>query len=128
MAEFAEKLSTLIYEEIQAYGREFERTKVDEADDKEYIVSETIGEVIDKLIILHVRMWHLVDANATVKDSEEWAKIGAKMRHVIDKKRPRLIAALNLMLGEIVKGNLDLVDDEDVKHFTKVKAHEILGK
>lgn len=128
MTNIAEKLSVLIYDEILAHGREFENTEVDEVDDKEYIASETIGEVIDKLIILHVRMWHLVDANATVKNDDERIRICEKMRHVVDVKRPRLIAALNQMLKEAIKGRLDLVDGEDVKHFSEVKAHEVLRK
>lgn len=89
---------------------------VEDEEDKQYIASETFGEVLDKLIITHIRTWMLVDKLVVASD-EEAPAIQRKINHCTHVKRPRLVTALNVMFREIVKGRLDLVDDEYVKVF-----------
>lgn len=89
---------------------------IENVHDTEYIASETFGEVLDKLIITHIRIWNLVD-RAAVADEEDLPAIYNKIKHCVNVKRPKLVTALNKMFEEIVRGRWDLVDDEYVKAF-----------
>jgi hypothetical protein len=88
-------------------------------DNTEYIASETIGEVIEKLIILHIRNWHLEDLIEDVSE-EELPSLQRKIRFCFKVKRPRLMAALNRMIYELAKGKLELAEDRNIKRYKGV--------
>lgn len=82
----------------------------------EYLVSETLGDVIDKLVVLHVRVWNLEDQLVLTDSDEEAGKIAKKIMHEVRTKRPRLIVAINKMMEQVlVNNNLDVLKDEDTK-------------
>jgi len=83
----------------------------------EFIASETIGEVIEKLVILHIRMWHLEDMIGQTDDLERKGELHLKLEHCFKVKRPRLVVVLNAMLKAACEGDLSVVRDKDVKEY-----------
>ena len=81
----------------------------------EYIKTDSIAEIIEKLIILTVRVWHLEDAAALYKD--DMTKLGelkTKIDFCFKCKRPQLIQALNLTLNDAIINDKSLYE-ENVK-------------
>jgi hypothetical protein len=77
---------------------------------KEYddVYSDTFSELIDKLIIVHIRYWMLEDEMGSNK--EDVVRIGQlKMRadNLFKEKRPMLVLALDKMIYKIAKGEID---------------------
>jgi len=83
----------------------------------EPIYTDSIGELIEKLIIVHIRAWYLEDcARDSSLSDEERGRIKAKIDINNGIKRPRLIAALNKMLDDACKGKIDL-NEGNVKFY-----------
>lgn len=80
------------------------------------IQTDNIGEVIEKLSILHCRMWYLEDAIADAKTDEEVATLKRKIDICFKDKRPRLVEAINIMINDAIINNKSLVEDS-VKHY-----------
>lgn len=80
------------------------------------IQTDNIGEVIEKLSILHCRMWYLEDAIADAKNDGEVAGLKRKIDICFKDKRPRLVEALNVMMNDAIVNNKSLVEDS-VKHY-----------
>ena len=70
---------------------------------------ETIGELIEKLIIENIRLWHLQDVVADSNDDGTVAK-SAKQVIKVNKKRAEIRAEVSNRLGE---------DDESIKIYGK---------
>uniref|UniRef100_A0A7C3WLC7 Uncharacterized protein n=1 Tax=Dictyoglomus turgidum TaxID=513050 RepID=A0A7C3WLC7_9BACT len=84
----------------------------------ELIKSETIGEVIEKLIILNIRIWILEDLAAEAKQKNNISKyvdLKKKLDICFKIKRPMLVTALNKMFESIAKGDLDVCKDGNIK-------------
>jgi hypothetical protein len=82
-----------------------------ELPDIEYIETDNLGEVVEKLAILHVRMWMLEDLiNASTTD-EELADLKRKIDICFKIKRPRLVQALNLLVDNAIAQNKSLRED-----------------
>lgn len=78
---------------------------------KEYIETDNFGEVIDKLIIVHIRTWMLEDLiNKDISD-EDLGKIKRKIDICFKRKRPQLVEALNILLKKAIN---EVKEDEDV--------------
>lgn len=78
---------------------------------KEYIETDSLGEVIDKLIIVHIRTWMLEDLiNKDISDLE----LGALKRKIdicFKQKRPKLVEAINRLIEKsVIEGNSLLED------------------
>lgn len=86
----------------------------------EYAASDSIGEVLEKLAILHIRTWHLEDAMQTAKSDEELADLKRKVDICFKVKRPKLVAALNAMIDDAIVHNKSL-REESVKLYKGVK-------
>lgn len=72
-------------------------------DGKTLVASETMGHVIEKLVILNIRYWHLEDLAGKLRpDDPRYAEVKRKSEHLFTIERPRLIEALNLMLKTAV--------------------------
>ena len=83
--------------------------KVDLPDD--LIETDNIGEVIEKLSILHCRMWYLEDTISSSTDDSEIADLKRKIDICFKIKRPKYVQAINRMLeSSIIKGK-SLVED-----------------
>ena len=79
--------------------------------DVEYIQTDNIGEVIEKLAILHVRMWMLEDMIQAAQTDEEIAMLKRKIDICFKQKRPSLVQAVNLMLDNAITTGKSLRED-----------------
>lgn len=90
-----------------------------EVPDIEYVETDNLGEVVEKLAILHVRMWMLEDLiNASTTD-KELADLKRKIDICFKVKRPRLVQAINLLVDNSISKNKSLREDS-VKVYTGV--------
>lgn len=116
--EWAELFNDVIGVALDDILRIASQTPVEDIPDDEFVASETIGEVIDKLLILNIRIWYLEDQKAEARTDAELGAAQRKLQSCFRVKRPRLVAALNRMLYEaVVRGRLELVKDEYVKTY-----------
>lgn len=84
------------------------------------IETDNIGEVIEKLSILHCRMWYLEDAIGEAKNDKDIAKYKKKIDICFKQKRPKYVEAVNRMIDSSIKQNKSLIEDS-VKLY---KGHE----
>ena len=116
--DFGTMMNVLIESQVANYAPHADVLAVEDQPDGAFVASETIGEVIDKLIILNLRVWHLEDQKANAATDAELGAIQRKLQSCFRSKRPRLVAALNQMMRAAVEdGRLDLMDDEFVKSY-----------
>ena len=78
---------------------------------KDIIETDNIGEVIEKLVIIHIRMWMLEDAIGQVKTDSEIADLKRKIDICFKQKRPKYVEAINRMLENAIKTGKSLVED-----------------
>ena len=86
------------------------------SDPPEYAASDSIGEVLEKLAILHIRTWHLEDAIQEAKSDEEVADLKRKIDVCFKIKRPKLVAALNAIIDDAIIRDKSL-REESVKKY-----------
>lgn len=75
------------------------------------IETDNIGEVIEKLSILHCRIWYLEDAIGEAKNDEVIAKYKKKIDICFKQKRPKYVEAINRMLDNSIKQNKSLIEN-----------------
>jgi hypothetical protein len=75
------------------------------------IETDNIGEVIEKLSILHCRMWYLEDSISQAKSDSEIADLKRKIDICFKIKRPRYVEAINRMMDNSIKTGKSLVED-----------------
>lgn len=80
------------------------------------IETDNLGEVIEKLSILHCRMWYLEDMIGTATSDEEIAELKRKIDICFKVKRPKYVEAINRMVENSIKTNKSLIEDS-VKHY-----------
>jgi hypothetical protein len=80
------------------------------------IQTDNIGEVIEKLSILHIRMWMLEDKISLSTDKDEIVELKRKIDICFKNKRPKFVQAINLMVDNAVKTGVSLVEDS-VKYY-----------
>lgn len=68
----------------------------------EYVATDSLGEVIEKLVILHIRTWYLEDAIQAATTDEEVADLKRKVDQCFKVKRPKFVAAINMMIDDAV--------------------------
>lgn len=77
------------------------------ADEYDNVYSDTFSELIDKLIIVHIRYWMLEDQMGLDRDNTQ--RIGllkAKADNLFKEKRPMLVQAIDKMIFKIAKGDI----------------------
>lgn len=79
--------------------------------DVEYIETDNLGEVVEKLSILHTRMWMLEDAIQEAKTDAEVADLKRKIDICFKVKRPRLVQAVNLLVDNAIASGKTLRED-----------------
>lgn len=79
--------------------------------DSNYIATDNLGEVIEKLAIIHIRMWMLEDAFQSAKSDEEMAELKRKVDICFKVKRPKYVQAINLMVDDAIRNNKSLKED-----------------
>jgi predicted transcriptional regulator len=77
----------------------------------EYIATDNIGEVVEKLCILHIRTWFLEDAAGQAKSDEELANIKRKIDICFKQKRPQYVQAINRLIDDAIRNGRSLSED-----------------
>lgn len=75
------------------------------------IETDNIGEVIEKLAILHCRMWYLEDAIGLATSDEEVASLKRKIDICFKQKRPKYVEAVNRMIDKSIIEGKSLIED-----------------
>jgi len=75
------------------------------------IETDNIGEVIEKLAILHCRMWYLEDAIGSSDNDEEIADLKRKIDICFKVKRPKYVEAINRMIEKSIVDGKSLIED-----------------
>lgn len=79
--------------------------------DTEYIATDNLGEVVEKLAIIHVRMWMLEDAIQIAKTDEEIAELKRKCDICFKIKRPKFVQAVNFLVNDAIMNSKSLRED-----------------
>jgi hypothetical protein len=83
----------------------------DQMPDSEYIATDNLGEIIEKLAIIHIRMWMLEDAMQAAKSDEELAELKRKVDICFKVKRPKYVQAINLLVDDAIRTKKSLRED-----------------
>jgi hypothetical protein len=75
------------------------------------IETDNLGEVIEKLSILHCRMWYLEDAISDAKTDSEVAELKKKIDICFKSKRPKYVEAINRMVDNSIRQGKSLIED-----------------
>jgi len=78
---------------------------------QDIIETDNIGEVIEKLAIIHCRMWYLEDAIGVSKSDQEIADLKRKIDICFKVKRPRYVEAINKMIDKSIIDGKSLQED-----------------
>jgi hypothetical protein len=79
--------------------------------DTNYISTDNFGEIVEKLIILHIRTWMLEDMIGEAKSDEELADIKRKIDICFKQKRPKFVEAINLLIDDSIRNNKSVRED-----------------
>ena len=79
--------------------------------DIEYVETDSLGEVIEKLAILHIRTWMLEDAIQVAKTDKEIADLKRKIDICFKVKRPKYVMAINTMIDNAILQGKSLRED-----------------
>jgi hypothetical protein len=82
-----------------------------EIPDSTYVETDNLGEVIEKLAIIHIRMLMLEDAIQAATSDAEIADLKRKCDICFKVKRPRYVQAINLMVDNAIRTNRSLIED-----------------
>jgi len=104
------KINELIDAHIKEYVKEVcEKKAIPE--DISFIETDNIGEVLDKLIIVHIRAWMLEDTIHKNISDADLATVKRKLDICFKQKRPKLIEAINKLIEKSVVEGKSLVED-----------------
>jgi hypothetical protein len=103
---FAEALSQVL---SQHCTRVLENNTI--PDDVVLLETDNLGEIVEKLMILHIRCWMLEDAIQQATTDSQVADLKRKIDICFKTKRPRLVQAINLCVDNAIKNNRSLVED-----------------
>ncbi len=106
MTSFAEKLEDVIANTTKQILSQRTTPEI-----KDYTHTDNLGEVIEKLVILHIRMWMLEDAAQNARTDKELAEIKRKIDICFKQKRPKFVQAINVMVDESIINGKSLVED-----------------
>jgi|TARA_R110000796_G_scaffold38726_2_gene97173 hypothetical protein len=112
MSNRLEKISKLLLEEVNArFDKEPPHFQGVEW-------SDNFAEMLEKYIILHIRMWKLEDACAESSDPQEVFDLKRKLDFCFKDRRPKLTKAINQYLdAHINKEYVKKFDDGNVKQY-----------
>ena len=79
--------------------------------DTDYIATDNLGEIVEKLVILHIRTWMLEDQLPLAKDDAEVGIIKKKIDICFKIKRPKFVQAINLLVEDAIRNNKSLKED-----------------
>lgn len=114
MNENFEKISELLLDEIKA------RFNNISLDNKDLEFSDNFAEVLEKLMILHIRMWKLEDEIINAENDAVLADLKRKIDFCFKVKRPKLVQVINLMLDDYISKNKPFTEP-NVKNYQGFK-------
>jgi hypothetical protein len=82
-----------------------------ELPDSEYIATDNLGEIIEKLAIIHIRMWMLEDAIQAASSDTEIAELKRKCDICFKVKRPKFVQAINALVDDAILNSKSLRED-----------------
>ena len=82
-----------------------------EMPDTEYIATDNLGEIIEKLAIIHIRMWMLEDAIQEATSDEQIAELKRKCDICFKVKRPKFVQAINVLVDDAIANGKSLRED-----------------
>ena len=109
MKKFAELIDKCIEETVNNTLKDLKDSK--DLPDVQYIETDNLGEVVEKLSILHIRTWMLEDAIQESKTDSEIAELKRKIDICFKVKRPRLVQAVNLLVDNAISNGRTLRED-----------------
>ena len=78
------------------------------------IETDSLGELIDKLLIVHVRYWYLEDQMSGELEDNKLAELRRKSESLFKEKRPMLVQAIDkAIVSRIINGTFEI--SESVK-------------
>lgn len=110
---FGESLEKVIQSHVEDILQKRERPDLPD----DLIETDNIGEVIEKLIIIHIRMWMLEDAVGVAKTDTEIANLKRKVDICFKQKRPKYVEAVNRMIENSIRTGKSLIEDS-VKQYS----------
>lgn len=102
-----ENIESIIEKKIRQSLKETKKIELPE----DIIETDNIGEVIEKLSILHCRMWYLEDAISESKSDSEIADLKRKIDICFKIKRPKYVQAINRMIDNSISSGKSLIED-----------------
>ena len=75
------------------------------------VATDNLGEVFEKLVILHIRTWFLEDMVGVAETDEEVANLKRKIDTCFKKKRQQYIEAINKMIDNSIETGKSLTED-----------------
>lgn len=112
MKTIGESIEFLIKNKVQEILKNSKNVNLPE----DIIETDNIGEVVEKLAILHCRMWYLEDEISNAINDSDVAELKRKIDICFKIKRPKYVEALNRMINNSVLTGKSLVEDS-VKHY-----------
>lgn len=106
-------IENIIKETVKKTLDESSKSTVTDANfpDVEYVETDNLGEVIEKLAILHIRTWMLEDAIQVAKTDQEVAELKRKIDICFKVKRPKYVQAINAMVDNAISSGRSLRED-----------------
>jgi len=99
----------MVGSELDKYIQEKVKEILDKTKFPEYdnIHSDTFSELIDKLIIVHTRLWYLEDATNAETDPYVIAELKRKADITFKEKRPMLVKSLDKIIVNLCNGKFN---------------------
>lgn len=95
-----EKISELL---LKTIADRFDRIQPQEIEN--FQTSESLAEMLDRFIVLHIRMWKLEDEIGLCQNDEEKGQLKTKIDQCFKVLRPRLTRAINSAFDSYVSKN-----------------------
>jgi hypothetical protein len=105
--EFTNTLENLIKDHVDAICSESAMVELPD----NLIATDNLAEVVEKLVILHIRTWMLEDRVGVATEDSEIASLKKKIDICFKQKRPSYIEAINRMIEDAIINRTTLVED-----------------
>jgi hypothetical protein len=102
-----EKIEEVIKETVNTVLQKGKRPNLP----NDIIETDNLGEVIEKLVILHIRTWMLEDAIGISKTDSEIADLKRKVDICFKQKRPKYVEGINRMVSNAIIQGKSLQED-----------------
>ena len=99
----------MIGEELDKYIQKKVKEILDKEKFPEYdnIHSDSFSELIDKLAVVHIRLWYLEDAMSVENDPENMVVLKRKADITFKQKRPMLVKAIDKTIINMCNGTFN---------------------